>query len=181
MAEYAAGIAASASASADLASQGSNPYASSDTSAAPPSIGGMVVGAHKHVPEGKVVEKSNIVGGGKKTFVETIADSTGKVVSPEQLVKHGLGEPKYVEKLTKELQKIAGDKGWKLDVYETPEGRQYQAVIGDDDDEEEASASFEGPPKGADKGAEGEADADEGGDVDEEEGSTETYWEKDEL
>lgn len=140
----------------------------------PPSIGGIVLGAHKWVSKDQKVEKSAIVGGGKETFVETIANSNGKFLSPEQLSKMGLGDAKSVEKLKKELEKIAGTQGWQLDVFDTPQGREYRGVLLGDDDEEE------GKKKDETKENEGNNDqTEDSGESEAEKGSEETY--KDEL
>lgn len=139
----------------------------------PPSIGGIVLGAHKWVSKDQKVEKSAIVGGGKETFVETIANSNGKFLSPEQLSKMGLGDAKSVEKLKKELEKIAGTQGWQLDVFDTPQGREYRGVLLGDDDEQEGK-------KDETKENEGENDKlEDSGESEAEKGSEETY--KDEL
>lgn len=167
---------ADASAKAAVGERIPNPFGTPEQSESLASIGGITVGARKWIPEGKEIEKTAIVGGGKETYIETIADSFGKLLSPEQLVKMGLGDPKTVERLKKELDKIAGDKEWKLEVFDTPRGKQYRGVIGDDDD-----------VKGEDKGNEdgkGGGSSNGNGDKEEEEGhegSEEEYKAKDEL
>ncbi|KAL1297674.1 hypothetical protein AAFC00_006226 [Neodothiora populina] len=143
----------------------------------PPVIGGIMLGAHKWVSEDAHIQRSAIVGGGKETFVETIADSMGKLMSPEQLKKMGLGDAKSVEELKKELEKIADGQAWKLDVFDTPQGREYRGVLlGDEDKDEEGRGSDEG--KGGEDGEDRRSDVEdsEGGG---EAGSEETY--KDEL
>lgn len=146
-----------------------NPFEQAQTKV-PPSIGGIVLGAHKWVAADEKVQKSAIVGGGKETYVETIADSMGKLLSPDQLKQAGLGDAKSVEKLKKELEKIAGGQGWKLEVFDTPRGREYRGVLlGDEEDEENKEKGNE-----KEKGKVKEKGDDEG-----ENGSEETY--KDEL
>ncbi|CAK1354417.1 Protein OS-9 [Cercospora beticola] len=143
--------------------------------ASPKSVGDIVVGGRRLVPEGVKIEKSAIVGGGKETYVDTLADSEGRVLSKEEMEKLGLGDPKAIEKLKKELEKIAQGERWKLDVIDTPRGREYRGIIGDEDEEE---TTGEGPKDGevnqkdgeparkgkkkADKDTESEADKDAG-------------------
>lgn len=102
-------------------------------------VGGIKLGAHAWIPADQKIEKSAIVGGkNKETLIEVIADSMGKLLSPEQLKKLGLGDPKTIDRLKKELERIAGGKGWKLEVVETPKGKEYRGVIDDEDEKKEA-------------------------------------------
>ncbi|KAF2726756.1 hypothetical protein EJ04DRAFT_506767 [Polyplosphaeria fusca] len=138
-------------------------------------IGGIEVGAQRLVgSEGKVIEKSVVVGGGKEVYVATVATSDGKQLSTAEMKKLNIADPKNVEKLKRELQKFAGRKSWKLDLVDTPRGREYRGII-EAEDEEEGGGKEEKEGKGRgmrkEKGEEGE----EGG----EEGSEEVY--KDEL
>lgn len=104
-------------------------------------VGDIFVGEHRLVPEGQKIEKSSIVGGtGKETYIDTVASSDGRVLSKEDLEKLGLGDPKAVEKLRKELEKIAKGQNWKLDVIDTPRGREYRGIIGDEDEEKDGSS-----------------------------------------
>lgn len=168
-ADLASDIAAAASTA--LSDSIPNPFQEA-LSKAPPSIGGIVLGANKWVPQDQKIEKSAIVGGGKETYVETIADSMGKQLSPEKLKALGLGDAKSVDKLKKELEKIAGGQGWKLEVYETPQGREYRGVLlGDEDSKDDGKTKKEGKTDG-DKSEEAPEEKTE-------EGSEETY--KDEL
>lgn len=154
-------------------------------SKAPPNVGGIILGANKWVPVDSKIEKSAIVGGGgKESYVETIADSTGKLLTAEQLKKMNLGDVKDVEKLKKELEKIAGGQQWKLEVFDTPQGREYRGVLlGDEDPREDDKKQQEQmqrkdlTPKKADgDGGDGDQGAEE---ESENKGSEETY--KDEL
>ncbi|KAF2133063.1 Pkinase-domain-containing protein [Dothidotthia symphoricarpi CBS 119687] len=145
-------------------------------------IGGIEVGAHQLVgSEGKVIEKSVVVGGGKETFLGTVASSDGSQMTAEQMRELMITDPKAVEKLKANLDKLAGRKGWKLDLVDTPRGREFRGII--EVDEEEKGKKGKGEKKDEDKavkGGEGEAEeeyADEEEDV--QEGSEEVY--KDEL
>ncbi|KAF2172527.1 hypothetical protein M409DRAFT_50211 [Zasmidium cellare ATCC 36951] len=153
-------------------------------------VGDIFVGEHRLVPEGKKLEKSSIVGGtGKETYIDTVASSDGRVLGKEDLEKLGLGDPKAVEKLKKELEKIAQGQNWKLDVIDTPRGREYRGIIGDEDEEKEGKGEkgssekkygkdkVEGKEKKESKKAE---KAEKGGKPEQEEGSEEEYY-KEEL
>ena len=170
----------------DVAAQIPNPFQGQQSNDVLPNVGGIVIGARKWIEPGKEIEKSVIVGGGKATFVETIADSAGKQLSAEQLKKLGLGDPKTVEKLKKELDNAAGGLPWKLEVFDTPQGREYRGVVMDDDEPKDGK-TVEGDGEGKsrkgkerDKGSSGD---EKNGDRYEEEGSEETYKtrDKDEL
>ncbi|CAK4032236.1 Hypothetical predicted protein [Lecanosticta acicola] len=100
-------------------------------------VGDIYIGEHRLVPEGKKIEKSAIVGGGKETYIDTVATSDGKALSKADLEKLGVSDTKPIEKLKKELEKIAQGQAWKLDVIDTPRGREYRGIIGDDEEEEE--------------------------------------------
>ncbi|KAF4553579.1 Glucosidase II beta subunit-like protein 2 [Elsinoe fawcettii] len=113
-----------------------NPLTAKDTSRAPARVGDIIVGAHKWVPEGRELEKTAIVGGGKETFVDVIANSMGKSLSTEELKKLGITSTKQIDALKKQLDKIAGDKDWSLEVVDTPRGREYRGIIGDENEEE---------------------------------------------
>lgn len=100
-----------------------------------PIIGGIEVGAQALVgSEGKVIEKSVVVGGGKETFIGTVATSDGKQMSKEEMKKLKIADPKDVEKLKGNLKKLAGRKGWKLDLVDTPRGREFRGIIEADED-----------------------------------------------
>ncbi|KAH6342156.1 ER-associated degradation protein OS9-like protein [Parastagonospora nodorum] len=160
-----------------------------------PIIGGIEVGARALVgSEGKVIEKSVVVGGGKEVFVATVASSDGKQMSKEDMKKYNIADPKDVEKFKTNLKKLAGRKGWKLDLVDTPKGREFRGIIEADDAEEgqkEVKKEKDREEKGREeKGGMGTdkkqapkpaADEDEDEDEDDEpqEGSEEVY--KDEL
>ena len=79
-------------------------------------VGDIVVGGHAIVPEDVKLEKSTIVGGGKETYIDTVADSAGKALSKEDLEKLGLGDAKSIETLKKRLEEMAKGHEWKLEV-----------------------------------------------------------------
>lgn len=147
-----------------------------------PIIGGIEVGAQVFVgSEGKVIEKSVVVGGGKETYVGTVASSDGKQMSKDEMKKLNIADPKDVEKLKGNLKKLAGRKGWKLDLVDTPRGREFRGIIDAEDQdvekkeakkEDKNNAKATGKEQHAKKGIEEEED-------DVQEGSEESY--KDEL
>ncbi|KAK5738374.1 Protein OS-9 [Elasticomyces elasticus] len=154
-------------------------------------VGDIRIGAHQLVPAGTKIEKSAIVGGGKETYIDTIASSDGKVLGDEAIKKLGLGSPEAVAKLRKELERVAGGERWKLDVIDTPRGREYRGIIGDEDDEKKEGEKGKGGKGGKKEGKkgvvrkEGEATegvdgGDEGEGEAEQEGSEEEYY-KEEL
>ncbi|OQO04317.1 hypothetical protein B0A48_10928 [Cryoendolithus antarcticus] len=147
--------------------------------------GDIEVGGHAIVPKGIKLEKSAIVGGGKETYIETIADSEGKMLGAEELEKRKLGSRKDVEAFKRKLEEVAKGGKWKLDVVETVRGREYRGVI-DDGSEEEGSGDGKGDGEGEGvvvedvveseaAGQDGESgNAEEDGEV--QEGSKEEYY-----
>jgi protein OS-9 len=97
-------------------------------------VGDIVVGGHKVVPPGKTLEKSIIVGGGKETFIATIAKSSGFIASEEELKKLNIHNARNeIEGVKAELEKLAQGKSWRLDVVETPRGRELRGIIDTED------------------------------------------------
>jgi protein OS-9 len=156
-----------------------------------PIIGGIEVGAQALVgSKGKVIEKSVVVGGGKETYVGTVASSDGKQMSKEEMKKLNIADPKDVEKFKGNLKKLAGRKGWKLELVDTPRGREFRGIIEAEDAGEDKKEGKEGKkekeekgsgmgtnkeqPKKAEAPTEAEGEEEEG-----EQGSEEVY--KDEL
>ncbi|KAF1912215.1 glucosidase II beta subunit-like protein-domain-containing protein [Ampelomyces quisqualis] len=146
-----------------------------------PIIGGIEVGAQALVgSKGKVIEKSVVVGGGKEIFIATVASSDGTQLSKEEMKKLNIADPKDVEKFKGNLKKLAGRKGWKLDLVDTPKGREFRGIIeAEDADELEKAANKEKEREakanamGADKKQKGNnVGAD---DVDDAEGEEEVY------
>lgn len=146
---------------AEISMRGGEPKAS------PINIGGIVLGGGKHFGKGgpKLQLPANWQGGTQGTAVDVIARSKGKVennkvevLSAEALQQLDL-DPEVIEQLQNELQKMAGDKGWKLEIVEVPgEIREIRGIVDADDDEDgEGSESKDG---------------------DEDEGSEETYVEE---
>ncbi|KAL5114731.1 Protein OS-9 [Pleosporales sp. CAS-2024a] len=150
-----------------------------------PIIGGIEVGAQALVgTEGKVIEKSVVLGGGKEVFVATVASSDGKQMTKEEMKKFNIADPKDVEKFKSNLKKLAGRKGWKLDLVDTPKGREFRGII-DADEVDEGTKEGNKEKEREDKAGMGSSErqqaqeqaADEEDEA--EEGSEEVY--KDEL
>lgn len=123
--------------------------AQSDGSQSPRIVGDIIVGMHRLVPEGKLIEKSEIVGklansrdrfidghlnfetgGGKEIYVDTLASSDGKTITKEDLTRLGLADAKAIEKLKDQIEKAAQGEQWKLDVVDTARGREYRGIVG---------------------------------------------------
>ncbi|KAF9699527.1 hypothetical protein EKO04_002541 [Ascochyta lentis] len=117
-----------------------------------PIIGGIEVGAQALVgSKGKVIEKTVVVGGGKETYVGTVASSDGTQMSKEEMKRLNIPDPKDVEKLKGNLRKLAGKKGWKLDLVDTPRGREFRGIIEAEDQDEEAPKRKENVKDGNDR------------------------------
>jgi protein OS-9 len=147
-------------------------------------IGGIEVGAKQFVgSEGKVIEKSVVVGGGKETFIGTVASSDGKQMSKEEMKKLNIVDPKDVETLKANLRKLAGKKGWKLDLVDTPRGREFRGIIDTEDQDSEKTKKKSTKNKdsdGAGMGKEKDPEVEQGDEEEDmQEGSEEVY--KDEL
>ena len=132
-------------------------------------VGGTTVGAKKLVggTEGRTISKSVIVGGGQETYVDTIASSDGRMLSEAEMKKLRVMNVRDVEKIKRDLAKVAGGKGWKLDVVDTPRGREFRGVIETDgkgsegsDDEKDGQGSHGGG--NGDDGSTGKADKERG-------------------
>lgn len=109
-----------------------------------PTVGNIVVGAYKWIQPGKKIEKSAILGGGKETFVSTLADSKGKVMTAEELSKLGFKDHGTVERYKKRLEELAGDKPWKMDIVDTPRGTEIRGQVIDPEDEQEEKVTSNG-------------------------------------
>ena len=104
-------------------------------------IGDIIVGGHNVVPKGKTIQKSAVLGG-KEKLIATIAKSNGFLATEEELQKIDIKNArKEIEDVKKELEKVAGDKAWRLDVIETPRGRELRGIIDDDDDRPNGDAN----------------------------------------
>ena len=164
-------------------------------------IGGTTVGARKLVGDSKsrTIEKSLIVSGGagsgaqggaqaKETFVETVASSDGRRLSDAEMKKLRIVNVKDVDKVIRNLKKVADGKGWRLDVVDTPRGREFRGVV--EADGKGGGERGRSGSRGAEKGKGGSEDGGRGrndspqkqgdaGEDGEEQGSEEVY--KDEL
>jgi protein OS-9 len=115
-------------------------------------VGDILIGGHAIVPEDVEIQKSGIVGGVKEKFVETIASSWGRdlALSKEDMERLGLQDGKAIEKLEKlkkELKKKAKGDGWRLDVVDTPHGREYRGIYGEGVEEEMVAGGKESAAK----------------------------------
>ncbi|KAI1476552.1 glucosidase II beta subunit-like protein-domain-containing protein [Daldinia eschscholtzii] len=122
-------------------------------SKAPVTIGGIVVGGRQMLGRGEdgkaahqLAPPRNFRSSNIPPLVEVLAKGTSKeegskveILTDEELAKLELN-PEVIEGLRKELQRLAGDRGWKLEVVEVPgegNGREIHSVV--DTDEVEKS------------------------------------------
>lgn len=125
-------------------------------------VGGIEIGGHKVIPKGKKIEKSVVVGGGKETLIATIARSDGFVMSDMELRRFKIPGGREVEAVKQEVERVAQGKSWRLDVVETPRGRELRGII-DDEENESSEKGNEGGNKGEDGDeATGETGSEEG-------------------
>ncbi|TID17078.1 hypothetical protein E6O75_ATG09844 [Venturia nashicola] len=110
-------------------------------------IGDIEVGGHAIVPEGKKIEKSVVVGGGKETLIATIAKSDGFLASESDMKRVGIRTHREVEGVKKEVERVADGKAWRLDVVETPRGKELRGVIEDEKDEKDEAKTKDGGDK----------------------------------
>ncbi|KAI9880307.1 MAG: Protein OS-9 [Pleopsidium flavum] len=117
-----------------------------------PVVGGVEVGAMLKVgKEGRRIESSQVAGGGGGVKVDVVAKSDGGVgggkvqrLSNEDLRKLSV-DPETVDRLRKELQELAGDKAWKLEVVDAPNGvHELRGVVDGDGDGEQVQGQGEG-------------------------------------
>lgn len=128
-------------------------------------VGGIEIGGHKVIPKGKKIEKSAVVGGGKETLVATIARSDGFVLSDRELRGLKIPSGKEVEAVKQEVERVAQGKSWRLDVVETPRGRELRGIIDNEENESGHSGAGQedaGTVEDGDDGGEGEMGSEEG-------------------
>lgn len=161
-------------------------------------IGGVVIGGKQlhNTDDGQPPPKLKPPRG-FSAVIETLAKGLSKaeggkveMISDEDLERLKLN-PDTVEQFRKELEKIAGEKGWTLEVVEMPDGPGIRGIVEGDDEDDEDLDNREGQAKageaktGQTKGGEakaGEAKASEAkeGEGKEGEGSEEKFF-KEEL
>ncbi|RYC54089.1 hypothetical protein CHU98_g12120, partial [Xylaria longipes] len=125
---------------------------------APVVIGGVVIGGRQLLGKGEDGKEApklspprnfrSAVGGGLNKLVEIIASATGKdeggevnIMTEEQLQELDLS-PEVIDNLRKEIQKLAGDRGWQLRMVELPgNNRELVGMIDDDEDKNDAKGN----------------------------------------
>ncbi|CAI6332095.1 unnamed protein product [Periconia digitata] len=112
-----------------------------------PIIGGTEVGAQAFVgSEGRVIEKSIIVGGGKAVNKGTVLDSEGRRMSAADLKKMGI-PPATLDDLKEQgLAKSSGGK-WRVDVVETPGGLSFVFIPEDEETDSKETKNEDGGKK----------------------------------
>ena len=146
-------------------------------------VGDIEIGAHALIPKGKKIEKSAVVGGGKETLIATIAKSDGFLADEKMMQKVGIRNGKEVDGVKREVERVAAGKGWRLDVVETPRGKELRGVIETHDEGKKAAKEMKGEAGeiGADDAERESARVEkaEAGDEDEsQKGSEEVYKEE---
>ncbi|KAI5862235.1 glucosidase II beta subunit-like protein-domain-containing protein [Durotheca rogersii] len=152
----------------------------------PVTIGGVVVGGRHILGRGedgkeahRLAPPQNFRSSNIAPLVEVLAQGSSKedgstvsVLTDEQLASLNLS-PEAIEELKKELQKLAGDRGWKLEIVEIPgDPPEFRGIV--DVEEEESTGKRKGKGKGEGEGG-GVGDK-----TDEETGSEERFF-KEEL
>ncbi|KAI1388164.1 glucosidase II beta subunit-like protein-domain-containing protein [Hypoxylon trugodes] len=130
---------------------------------APITIGGVVVGGRQLLGRGedgkeahKLAPPRNFRNPNVAPLIEVVAKGASKeegskvdILTDEELAKLDLS-PEVIDELKRELQKLAGDRGWKLEVVEMPgDPREIRGVV---DTDEKSDGDEEGD--GEDMGSE---------------------------
>ncbi|KAK4999156.1 Protein OS-9 [Elasticomyces elasticus] len=134
-------------------------------------VGGHIVGAKSQVGmPGRVIEKSALIGGGggRETLVGTIAVSDGKTFKTDQakLKELGMGGKKGVEameELAQQLGRLAGGKGWRLEIIENARGqKEFRGIIDSDEGTEKGKSKEKELKDAREEKTEAQADEDQG-------------------
>ncbi|RMZ78030.1 hypothetical protein DV737_g4068, partial [Chaetothyriales sp. CBS 132003] len=117
-------------------------------------IGDVEVGAMKHVgQDGKRIERGRVVLAQEERAEIIVMQKDGKVssMSKADLKKRKL-DAEVIEMFREELEKVAGDKDWKIEKLDDVDGQiQLRGVISVDDDDDSATGTDEksdGDPEG---------------------------------
>ncbi|KAI1764852.1 glucosidase II beta subunit-like protein-domain-containing protein [Hypoxylon sp. FL1150] len=117
---------------------------------APITVGGVVIGGRQMLGKGedgkeahKLSPPRNFRSSNIAPLIEVVAQGASReegskvdILTDEELAKLDLS-PEMIEDLKKELQKLAGDRGWKLEVVETPgDPREIRGIVDTDEDDE---------------------------------------------
>ncbi|QSZ37562.1 hypothetical protein DSL72_008660 [Monilinia vaccinii-corymbosi] len=159
-------------------------------SSKPINIGGITVGAGKFIGKGQRLPiPANF--GEEESRSEIIARAKSRaeggrveLASEQKLANLDL-DPEMIEKLQDEVKKLAGDKGWKIEVVDGPgQAREILGIVEDYDDEDQKGKVRPNKKNGEKNSGEEhyilvEEDVEEEDDGDAEEGSEEIF--KDEL
>ena len=149
-------------------------------------VGGVVIGGRKilsgadepNKPPTKLGSPQNYFGGSSSNherLIEMIMKAQSKqdggkveVLAAEELEQLDI-DPDVVQEMKEEMQKIAGDLGWRLEIVELPDGdlRELRGYVDEEGEEVE-------------EGEEGQADSRKGSEDEQDEGSREQFY-RDEL
>ncbi|KAF2756730.1 hypothetical protein EJ05DRAFT_75077 [Pseudovirgaria hyperparasitica] len=105
-----------------------------------PVIGGIPVGAQHLVGKsGREIEKGVVVGGGKEFLLGTLAASDGFMMSEREMRQYEI-RVKEIEKAKRDLSRLAKGQVWRLDLVDTPRGREFRGIIETADVKEDEDA-----------------------------------------
>ncbi|KAI9761944.1 MAG: hypothetical protein M4579_000727 [Chaenotheca gracillima] len=143
-------------------------------------VGGVRVGAQAHVgSEGRRIESGASVPAvvGMPDVIATGEGKGGAVQTvPDEKLKRLELNPETVQKLREELQEIAGEKGWKLELVEQEGGTKHiRGVVDAEEDEDEDPKKPDAGDRNAPSNAAPDADAE---DREEQVGTEEGYYEE---
>ncbi|KAL7624752.1 Protein OS-9 [Parahypoxylon ruwenzoriense] len=128
----------------------------------PITIGGVVVGGRQLLGKGedgkeahKLAPPRNFRSSNIAPLVEVVAQGSSKeegskvdILTDEELAKLDLS-PEVIDELKKELQKLAGDRGWKLEVVEIPgDPREIRGIVDTDEEGSDGDGEDDGDGDG---------------------------------
>ncbi|KAI9715018.1 MAG: hypothetical protein M1812_006232 [Candelaria pacifica] len=139
------------------AASASNLLKSSTNSKEPVIIGGTEIGAMQLVgKKGRRIEGGAVAGGPQYLGVVATSEGTAKGGKVQKLTKEELQkkqlDPELVESLKEEVQKMAGDKGWKLEVVDAHGIREMRGIVDEEDDDGEGKEDGDGEASVVDEG-----------------------------
>jgi protein OS-9 len=120
-------------------------------------VGDIEVGAMKEVGgEGRRIEKGRVVSTPEERAETVVAQKNGKLegLSKADLRKRNIN-PEAVEAFRKELQKRAGTKDWKIQIWDEANGQmELRGIIDAESEEDEVGKSEESDPEDMEEGSE---------------------------
>ncbi|KAH9886376.1 glucosidase II beta subunit-like protein-domain-containing protein [Xylariomycetidae sp. FL2044] len=136
-----------------------------DAAKAPVTIGGIVVGGRQVLGKGengkeppRLAPPRHFASGNIEPLVELVAEGTGDdqgskvdILTEEELAQLNLS-PEMIEQLKEEIQKLAGETGWKLEVVKIPgEGTELRVIEEEEGDGEGEDSEEENGQNGSEE------------------------------